>query len=138
MSLDTGQKLEIHELLSRAAYAFDVQDMALLEGCFAADAEFRMRIADGDIIGPFEGRAAVMKLFKDSIEVQTDMRRHVISNIFFTREDGQPEVLSNLTLIATENGEIQLLSAALYTDTVVHEDGQWKILNRFIQLDKSY
>ena len=138
MSLNVEQKLEIHELLSRAAYAFDVQDMTMLEACFAKEAEFSMRIADGDIIGPFVGRPAVMKLFTDSITDQTDVRRHVISNIFFENADDPVEVISNLTLVATENGEIKLLSAALYRDTVIFEDGVWRLLTRFIQLDKSY
>jgi 3-phenylpropionate/cinnamic acid dioxygenase small subunit len=138
MSLNVEQKLEIHELLSRAAYAFDVQDMTMLEACFAKEAEFSMRIADGDIIGPFVGRAAVMKLFTDSIEVQTDVRRHVISNIFFESKDDPIEVISNLTLVATENGEIALLTAALYRDTVIFEDDEWRLRKRFIQLDKSY
>ena len=138
MSLNVEQKLEIHELLSRAAYAFDVQDMTMLEACFAKEAEFSMRIADGDIIGPFVGRPAVMKLFTDSIADQTDVRRHVISNIFFENADDPVEVISNLTLVATENGEIKLLSAALYRDTVIFEDGVWRLLTRFIQLDKSY
>jgi 3-phenylpropionate/cinnamic acid dioxygenase small subunit len=138
MSLNVEQKLEIHELLSRAAYSFDVQDMAMLEACFAKEAEFRMRIAEGDVIGPFVGRAAVMKLFTDSIAAQTDVRRHVISNIFFEFEGDKVEVISNLTLFATENDEIKLLSAALYRDAVIVEDGAWRLLNRFIQLDTSY
>ncbi|MFT6285330.1 MAG: 3-phenylpropionate/cinnamic acid dioxygenase small subunit [Halieaceae bacterium] len=138
MTLNVEQKLEIHELLSRAAYAFDVQDMTLLEACFAKEAEFSMRIADGDTIGPFVGRPAVMKLFTDSIAVQTDVRRHVISNIFFESKDDPIEVISNLTLIATENGEIALLTAALYRDTVIFEDDEWRLHKRFIQLDKSY
>ena len=138
MSLSVEQKLEIHELLSRAAYAFDIQDMTMLEACFAKDAEFSMRIADGDIIGPFVGHAAVMKLFTDSIAVQTDVRRHVISNIFFESNNDPIEVISNLTLVATESGEIAVLTAALYRDTVIFEDGEWRLLKRFLQLDKSY
>lgn len=138
MSLSLEQKLEIHELLSRAAYAFDERDMDMLENCFAKDAEFSMRIAGGDLIGPFAGRAAVMKLFNDSVATQTDKRRHVISNIFFESSEEQPCVISNLTLLATEAGEIKLLSAALYRDLVIHEDGAWRLLNRFIDLDKAY
>ena len=138
MSLNVEQKLEIHELLSRAAYAFDVQDMTMLEACFAKEAEFSMRIADGDIIGPFVGRPAVMKLFTDSITDQTDVRRHVISNIFFESKADAIEVISNLTLVATEDGEIKILSAALYRDTVIFEDDEWRLRKRFIQLDKSY
>ena len=88
--------------------------------------------------GPLQGRAAVMKLFTDSMATQSDVRRHIVSNIFFDESGTDPIAISNLTLVATENGEIQLLSAGIYRDTVVHEDGSWRIANRHIELDKSY
>ncbi|NIV19099.1 MAG: nuclear transport factor 2 family protein, partial [Gammaproteobacteria bacterium] len=56
--MDAAQKLEIHELLSRAAYAFDERDLGSLEACFAEDALMLVHIADGQTFGPFEGREA--------------------------------------------------------------------------------
>ena len=138
MSLSLEHKLEIHELLGRSALAYDERDMSALEAGFAKNATMSMRIAGGDLVGPFEGRAAVMKLFTDSMATQSDVRRHIVSNIFFDESGTDPIAISNLTLVATENGEIQLLSAGIYRDTVVHEDGSWRIANRYIELDKSY
>jgi len=138
MSLTVEDKLAIHELLSRSAYAFDVQDLTMLEACFTAEAEFSMRIAGGDLVGPFVGRPAIMKLFEDSIAVQTDVRKHVISNIFFDETADQPSVTSNLTLISTENGETDILTAGFYRDTVVIDNGEWRVANRFIDLDRAY
>ena len=138
MSLTVEDKLAIHELLSRSAYAFDVQDLTMLEACFTAEAEFSMRIAGGDLVGPFVGRPAIMKLFEDSIAVQTDVRKHVISNIFFYETGDKPSVTSNLTLISTENGETDILTAAFYQDTVTLENGEWRVANRFIDLDRAY
>ena len=80
-----------------------------------------------------------MKLMTDSMAEQTDQRRHVVSNIFFEGErEGNPVVVSNLTLMATENGEIQLLSAGVYRDTVCRVNGDWQILDRYLELDKPY
>ena len=138
MSLTLEQKLNIHELLGRAALAYDERDMTTLEAGFAASANMSMRIAGGDLIGPFEGRDAIMKLFTDSMATQTDVRRHVVSNIFFDESGADPVAISNLTLVATENGEIQLLTAGIYRDTMVQEKGNWRIANRHIELDKSY
>ena len=138
MSPTLEDKLSIHELLSRSAYAFDIQDLPMLEACFTEDAEFSMRIGGGDLVGPFEGRAAIMTLMADSIDVQTDVRKHVISNIFFDESANQPMVTSNLTLISTENGETKVLTAGFYRDTVVKEDGGWRVSNRFIELDRAY
>jgi hypothetical protein len=138
MSLALEQKLAIHELLGRAAYAYDERDMAMLESSFASAATMSMRIAGGDLIGPFEGRDAIMQLMHNSMAQQTDVRRHVISNIFFEEESGQPVVVSNLTLVATENGKAALLAAGVYRDTLVEEAGSWRILKRHVELDSSY
>jgi SnoaL-like domain len=138
MTIGVEQKLAIHELLGRAALAYDERDIPALESGLAEQATLTMRIAGGDLIGPFEGRDQIMKLYTDSMAAQSDVRRHIVSNIFFESTGEQPVAISNLTLVATENGEIQLLSAGLYRDTLVEEDGSWRLLNRHIELDKAY
>jgi len=138
MSLSADDKLAIHELLARSAYAFDEQDLEMLEACFTPDAVFSILIKGGDMIGPFEGREAVMKLYSDSMDAQTDVRRHVASNIFFKNESGDPQVISNLTLFATENAVTTLLSVGVYQDTVRRTDDGWRVLNRHLDLDSPY
>ena len=138
-NLNAEDKQAISELLSRAAFAYDEKDIEMLSASFSVDAQFTMRIADGDLIGPFEGREGIMKLMIDSMDQQTDKRRHVISNIFFESSDGNNvSVVSNLTLFATENGEIKLLSAGIYHDSVVKINDNWEIYRRHLDLDKSY
>jgi 3-phenylpropionate/cinnamic acid dioxygenase small subunit len=139
MNLALEEKLAIHELLSRSAYGLDERDVELLASTFAEHARFSMRIGGGDLVGPFETRAGIMQLMTDSMAEQTDQRRHVVSNIFFHGENnGNPVVVSNLSLIATENGEIQLLSAGVYRDVVVKVGEGWEILDRYLELDKPY
>ena len=61
------------------------------------------------------------------------------ANIFFDGErDGNPVVVSNLTLMATENGEIVLMSAGVYRDVLTRAAGEWQILDRYLELDKPY
>ncbi len=139
MSITVEQKLAVHELLARGSYAYDDRDLAMLEDCFTPGASLTMRIAGGDLVGPFEGREAIMGLMSGSMAEQTDVRRHVISNIFFDESEQQPTVISFLTLIATENGETRLLSAGTYRDRVeADESGRWRIAQRHIELDNSY
>ena len=138
-NLNAEDKQAISELLSRAAFAYDEKDIEMLSASFSVDAQFTMRIADGDLIGPFKGREGIMKLMIDSMDQQTDKRRHVISNIFFeSSQDNNVSVVSNLTLFATENGEIQLLSAGVYHDSVVKINDSWEVYRRHLDLDKSY
>ncbi len=138
MSISADDKLAIHELLSRAALGYDARDLDMLTDCFAEQAHMSMRIAGGDLIGPFEGREQIMGLMTSSMQEQTDVRRHVISNIFFAEQGAEPLVVSNLTLLATENGQTQLLSAGVYRDQVINQDGTWRIVHRHLDLDSSY
>lgn len=139
MSLDAAAKLAIHELLSRAAYGYDERDTGMLADCFAEQASMSIRIAGGDLIGPFEGRDAIMGLMTGSMAEQNDVRRHVISNVFFVSESAErAEVVSTLTLLATEGGAIQLVSAGIYRDRVVREGSRWRIGERHLDLDRAY
>jgi 3-phenylpropionate/cinnamic acid dioxygenase small subunit len=138
MSLSLEQKLAIHELLGRAAYAYDERDLDALENSFDPAAVMSMRIAGGDLIGPFEGRDGIMQLMKNSMAEQTDVRRHVVSNIFFESTGERPVVISNLTLLSTQNGVASLLATGVYRDTVVENDGCWRLCARHIDLDSPY
>ena len=139
MSISLEQRLAIHEFLGKAAYAYDVRDLSLLESGFAPDASMTMRIAGGDLIGPFEGRDAIMGLMRGSMEEQTDVRKHVISNVFIEEGEDGINATSFLTLIATENGQTRLLSAGIYRDTLVEgTDGGWQLAQRHIELDNPY
>jgi SnoaL-like protein len=139
MPASTEDKLAIHELLGRAALGYDERLTDMLRDCFTPSATFSMRIAGGDPVGPFEGREAIMELMTSSMASQSDVRRHVISNIVFSETDQDTiEVLSNLTLLATENSSTRLLSAGLYRDKVTRVDGTWQIQHRHLDLDSAY
>ena len=138
MALSMSQKQAIQEMLARGAYAYDERDMEALEAGFTEDAVMSMRIAGGDLIGPFEGREAIMGLMRGAMAEQSDRRRHVISNSFFDESGPHPVVTLVLTLLATEGGEAALLATGVYRDTVVERDGRWCLLKRHIDLDSSY
>lgn len=137
--LSVDDKQDIQELLARSAWAYDEARLDVMEECFQSDAQMRLRIAGGDVVGPYDGRTAVLDLIRGSIESQSDQRRHVISNVFFESQSAdEAVVLSNLTLLATAGGEIAVLSAGVYRDTVVRSDGAWRFRERFLTLDRPY
>ena len=137
--MDANEKLAIHELLNRAAYGYDSRNIEMLSECFAEEAEMTMRIAGGDLVGPFKGNKEIMKLMTSSMEQQSDKRLHEISNIFFEKEDGEvATVLSSLTLIAVADGGIKLLTTGIYRDDVIKEDNSWKLKKRHLDLELSY
>ncbi len=131
---------EIENVLNRYSIAYDQNDMTEMADTFADSASLTMRIAGGDLIGPFEGKEAVMKLMTDSLASQTDQRRHVTTNLAVRKEtDDAASVESYLTLISVEGGKATLLSTALYQDELVKEaDGAWRFTKRHIELDLPY
>ena len=137
--MDALQKFEIHELLNRAAYSFDEHDIEMLEDCFAEDATMLVNIADGQVFGPFEGREAIMALLKGTLDAQTDTRRHIISNFVFESTDVEAAtVISQIVLVAAENGEIKLITSGIYRDVVRLIDGRWQIADRLLNLELGF
>jgi len=136
--LSADDKFAITELFARASYAYDQRDLALLESCLCEDACISFKIGDGDVSGPFGGRDVMMGVYKDAMDSQNDVRRHVVSNAMFTPNGDSVDVISNLTLFATENGETKLLTTGLYHDTVRQEAGEWRIAKRHVALDSAY
>ena len=138
-ALSTADRLAIHELLARSAWAYDEARLDVMEACFTTDAQMALRIAGGDVIGPHVGRAAVRALIRNAIESQTDQRRHVISNVFVESESADSAVVvSTLALLTTANEQTSVLSAGLYRDTVVRTSEGWRFRERFLSLDKGY
>ena len=130
----------IENVLNRYSIAYDDNDMAEMADTFAENAVLSMRIAGGDLIGPFEGKAAVMKLMTDSLASQTDQRRHVTTNMAIRKETADAAtVTSYLTLISVKDGTATVLSTAKYEDELAREgDGAWRFTKRHIELDLPY
>jgi ketosteroid isomerase-like protein len=131
---------DIENVLNRYSIAYDDNDMVEMADTFTDKAVLTMRIAGGDLIGPFEGKDAVMKLMTDSLASQTDQRRHVTTNMAVRSEDGDSaKVSSYLTLISVQDGKATLLSTARYDDELIREeDGAWRFTKRHIELDLPY
>jgi len=134
-----ADKQAVTELLNRAGVAYDTADTDFLTNMFVTDgALFHMTIAGGDII-PFEGQATIGKLFSDSLQEQSDQRRHVITNIYFENEtDTSITAISYLVLITVEDGALKVLSSGMYTDDCVLQGGDWKLKKRRLDLDLPY
>jgi len=136
--LSADDRLAIGELLSTASYSYDQHDLEGLSACLSDQIVMSIQVVNSPLVGPFVGRAAVMELYRGAMTSQTDTRRHVISNTILREVADGVESISNLTLFATEAGVTQLLTVGLYRDTVVREQGGWKIAKRHLDLDSQY
>ena len=137
--MNTDDKIAIMELLARSAYTLDEREVDALRNTFTDDAVLAIDIAGMDGEMQFEGRDSILSLMTDSMEEQTDQRRHVVSNSFFADAGGDAvSVVSNITITSVENGAARLVTTGLYRDTVRREAGEWRIAARRIELDMAY
>ena len=98
-----------------------------------------MDISGAEQMGPYIGRAEVMKHFLDHHATQTDQRRHITTNVVVDDEtDTSASVISCLTLLVTEDNVIRLQASGLYRDQFVKTDVGWQIKQRRIELDIHY
>lgn len=137
--MEIQDRFSIHDLLMRASYALDVRDMSTLAQCFSTDAVLEIRIAGAEAEPRFEGREAIMGLMQNAADTQTDVRRHVTTNVLIEATgSGTASSIANLTLTAVENGAIRLVTSGYYRDQLVKSGGAWIIRHRRIELDLAY
>lgn len=133
------ERAEIENVLGAYTFAYDENDMDAMAECFTADAVMTMRITDGDLIGPFDGRDAIVGLMEKSLASQNDQRRHLVSNVVVRDvADGTATVSSYLTLISIADERLTVLSTARYEDELTRENGAWRFSRRHVQLDLPY
>ncbi|WP_336713867.1 nuclear transport factor 2 family protein [Arthrobacter sp. USHLN218] len=130
-------RASVEKLLNTYSLAYDSRDLEAMESCFTEGAVFSMQVAGQEPLS-FEGRDTIMKLMADSMAAQTDQRRHINSNLLVTDEDGVVRTTSYLTLVATEDSRIQLLSAGVYRNEIVEDGGALRFRKLHLDLDRSY
>jgi 3-phenylpropionate/cinnamic acid dioxygenase small subunit len=120
---------EIQQLLARYCFAHDERDLDMLTACFASNVS---------MMG-VEGRDNVVAAYGAGYQQLSAKRRHVISNIFIA-EDGDERAVVNsyITLYLIHEEQLSLHLTGVYRDTVVREDGAWKIQGRDVVLDVAY
>ena len=138
--MDNNANQQIAELLHRSAYALDHKDLEALAACFHKDARFGLTIEGVAEASEFNGLQDILSLMKGALDVQTDVRRHSITNIWYeSSTEETATAISYLTLMATEHGETKLITTGVYTDQVAKgADGKWVLMDRDLYLDRAY
>ncbi len=112
--------------------------MAALADCFTDGAVFRMALPEGDPV-VFEGKEAIMAMMTETLDSQSDQRRHCNSTIVVHgTENGVTRTTHYLTLLATEGGEIRLISAGVYKLEIVEDGGRLRMRRLDLALDRPY
>ena len=128
---------EIENVLSSWALGYDERDVPMMESCFADDATMILDIGP-ERLGPFVGRAAVIGHMTEHHEIQTDQRRHVVSNVIVHQNGDEAAVVSYLTLLVTDENVLRLQATGVYRDRFVKQPDGWRIAERHLNLDVHY
>jgi len=134
-----ADKQGITEILGKMGWAYDTGHLDFLETVFTDDARFTISIAGMGQVGDYQSKETVMGLYRGAKASQTDTRRHVVSNIFFSEDTATTAtVVSYLSLFVKNADGVKLLSTGEYTDKFVHSGGAWKLQHRNLFLDAPY
>jgi len=136
--LSADDRLAMHEVVSRAAWAYDEARLDVVASCFATDAVMTVEIAGAGAPARIEGRDAIVGLIRSSIEGQNDQRRHVMSSVFLSDDAAGPVVISTLTLVVVAAGTARVLSCGTYRDEMTRDGDAWRIRRRDLRLDLPY
>lgn len=129
----------IENVLALWALGYDDRVPAWMEQCFTEDATMTLHIGDSETMGPYVGRPEVMRHFTDHHDIQTDQRRHVVTNVVF-EEVGETTARTSscLTLLVVEDGTCRTRATGVYRDHFVLDGGRWAIRERELRLDAHY
>jgi ketosteroid isomerase-like protein len=139
MSMSMSMTEEIQQVLASWALGYDERDVPRMVDCFTPDATMVLNIGGTEILGPFEGRDAVIGHMTEHHAIQEDQRRHVVTNpVVEPVSEHEAKVTSYLTLLVTDGDGVRLQATGVYRDRFVRGDRGWRIAYRHLDLDTHY
>jgi ketosteroid isomerase-like protein len=123
-------RIEIEELVSKYAQAFDRHDREMLRSLWFEDSTLNLGVAFGD---PFEGINGIMTA-AESLWAKTPKMHHWMANsiVVIEGDKATAETALNCFVIDSEDGPTQV--GGLYTDHLERRAGVWKIKLREFNL----
>ena len=141
---DAGEALDrllISERVARYGWAYDERDRAGLEDCFTESGVWEGQIMGADLVGPFEGRQAIVGFLTGFWEEQNDQRRHVFTNVVLD-EVGTSAASAHayLILLGSSDASMKPLTAGPYRFELARgaSDGVWRIAKLHAGFDAPY
>lgn len=126
----------IEEAFGRWALFYDEGRSDLLPSLLTEDVVVNVRLGDPEPMGVFEGVPAVAKYNDDTLAVQLDQRRHLMTNILVDSLDGTTATATAFGLVMQMADGLKLGAMVFYTsDLVKGEDGVWRFARLDINID---
>ncbi|MFD2418128.1 nuclear transport factor 2 family protein [Amycolatopsis pigmentata] len=138
VNIDPEDRFAVQQTLARYAFALDHADLVALESLLTDDATFTVTVAGEAGLGPFDGRAAILDLVRESTQAQTDQRRHNLVNMVFRSADGDTAVVwAYLMLTSNAGGRSSVVTTGFSTFTLRRTGDGWRIAKILVGMDNA-
>ena len=124
MSLTVEDRLEIHELYARYAYAFDSNDGASWADVFTADGRF-LRPGEPDIVG-----SDALEAFVGERNAMAPGVSHHTTSITLEDAGDGARGRAYVLVLRVHEGALRLRNMGRYADELVAVDGRWRFRQR--------
>lgn len=130
----------IEQLFADYAWPLDTGEWDGFEDLFTADVSVRISIAGEQVMGPLVGRSVVLETLSAAARAQTDVRRHVISNLRLKPvNESEIDATAILTLLVVDGAALNVRSSGLYLARVMRgADDKWRFREMQIALDVAF
>jgi len=131
---------DIEQLFAEYTWPLDTKEWDGFDELFTDDISVTVSIAGVQVMGPLQGKDAVLDALAGAAKEQTDVRRHVISNLRLKPiNDEEVDATAILTLLVVDEGKLELKSSGLYLTRIVRgDDEKWRFREMQIALDVAF
>ena len=134
-----ADRLLVCEVIARYCWGYDERREAALGDCFTEDAVWEGNVLGRIPIGPFEGRARIMKWLTNFWKYQRDQRRHMLMNTIVEEQAGDfATTLSYLQLLGSNGKEVALETTGFYRVRCRRTVHGWQIAHLFAGFDAQF
>ena len=134
---DTRNRLLIQEAFARWGIAYDEGQLDVVRSLFTKDAVFEVTLGSAEPIARAVGPDDIVKNVGNSMQQQSDQRRHAISNVVIDRltKDAATAIAYGIVTIAADG--LSLGATVIYSADLKRErDGVWRFSKFIIGMDE--
>jgi SnoaL-like domain len=116
------------ERVARYCWAYDERRADLLADCFTVDGVWEGNVVAKVPVGPFAGRASIIKWLTEFWPHQHDQRRHMLlNNLVESLSEGSAVTLSYLLLMSSDGQAPKVECTGFYRCELSREGETWRI-----------
>lgn len=134
-----AERLLVIERLHRYCLGYDERRADRLGNCFTEDGVWEGSVTGRVKIGPFRGRAAIVKWLTEFWPHQRDQRRHMVLNtIVESQSPTEARTLSYLLLLSSNGEQARFETMGFYRLNLRREPDAWRIAHFFAGFDAPF